>query len=111
VTLVTPAVGLVVGDRGAIHQHVGGGVAAAVGDEVGPGAVDGALIVRLGHARRQHGQIHHVAVDQRQVVDELAVDDQPVVASWESSIWLCALTSTVCDELEIFICRLAVAFY
>ena len=65
-----------VGDGGAIHQHVGGGITAAVGDEVGARAVDGALIVRFGDARREHGQVHHIAVHQRQIVDELSVDDQ-----------------------------------
>jgi hypothetical protein len=69
------AVGFVVGDRSAIHQNIRRGIAAAVGDKVGAAAAH-ALIVSLGDARRQHGQVHHIAIDQRQVVDKFSVNHQ-----------------------------------
>ncbi len=40
-----------------------------------PVQVDVALVIHLGHARRQIDQFNYVAIDQRQVVDEPAIDD------------------------------------
>jgi len=68
------AIGLEVGDRRAIHQHIRGRVAAAVRGEVRTRAVDVALIVDVRRTRRQKGQLHHRTVDQRQVVDQVPVD-------------------------------------
>ena len=69
------AVGLGVRDRSAIRQNVGGRPAAAVGNEIRAGAVSAALLVHLGDAGRQRSQLRSIAIDQRQVIDEPAIDD------------------------------------
>ena len=51
-----------------------GRTAAAVGNKVRAGTGGVALIVHLGDARRQIDQCDYVAVDQRQVIDEPAID-------------------------------------
>src|SRR6185437_13189228 len=61
---------LEVRDRGAIHQNVGGGVTAAIGDEVGAGTACGALVIRFVDAWSQGGQIQQVAVGQGQIFDK-----------------------------------------
>ena len=67
------AIGLKVGHRCAVHQNVGRGAAAAVGHKVRPTAVL-TLVVHLRNTGRQEGQVHHVAIHERQVVDELSID-------------------------------------
>ena len=68
------AIGLEVGDRSAIHQNVGIGAAAAIGHEVRSGVADRVLVAHVVHTRREHHKVHHITVNQRQIVDEPAVD-------------------------------------
>ncbi len=68
------AIGFKVRGGGAIHQNVGAGPAAAVGNEVGSTAVV-ALVVHIGDARREKRQLSYIAANQREIVDEPAVDD------------------------------------
>src|SRR6202011_3398428 len=67
------AVGFEVGGRSAVHQNVGTGPAAAVGNEVRLAAIV-ALVVHVGDAGREIGQLSHITANQRQIIDEPAVD-------------------------------------
>ena len=67
------AVGLEVGNRGAIHQNVGASPAAAVGNKIRTAAV-GALVVHVGDTGREVSQVHYITVNEREIIDEPAVD-------------------------------------
>ncbi len=51
-----------IGDGSAIQQDVGSGIAAAIGNEVGTGAVDAAGVIHGGDSWRQLDQVQHIAV-------------------------------------------------
>ena len=63
-----------IGDRSAIGQDVSRGPAAPVGDEIRAGTGRVALVIHFGDAGSQRSQCNHVAINQRQVVDEPAID-------------------------------------
>ena len=67
-------VGFVVGNGGAIHQNVGAGAAAAVGNKIRPRIRDAVRVTHIGHSGCEVHQVKRIPAHQRQVVDGPAVD-------------------------------------
>ena len=64
-----------IGDGSAIQQDVGSGIAAAIGNEVGTGAVDAAGVIDVGDSWRQLDQVQRIPVDEGQIFDISLIDD------------------------------------
>ena len=74
-------------------RDVGAGAAAAIGNKVSSCIAHGVLVAHLSDARSDSHEVEHVAIDQRQVVDEPSVDHPwPVTAS--SVVNACAWADT-----------------